>query len=171
MAQSHVRGAAISSAAWVSLGIGFAIFLGICHGSEVGMIFLTGYLVEKSLSVDNLVVILLIFRSFRIPPSLQGRVLKWGILGAIVCRTVFIFAGVALLEMFSWTIYGFGAILLYSAYKMWFDEEEEEDPMGNYKKDSKIMMLMQKVIPYRDSTVTTSHFFEEIGGKLYATPM
>merc|ERR1719203_1749991 len=109
------------------MGLAFASFLAIAKGGSVGFIFLTGYLVEKSLSVDNLVVIALIFRSFRIKPAHQGPVLKWGILGAVVFRTIFIFAGVALLERFSAMVYLFGALLLYSAYKMFADEEDDND--------------------------------------------
>mmetsp|Transcript_64451 Transcript_64451/g.171922 ORF Transcript_64451/g.171922 Transcript_64451/m.171922 type:complete len:338 (-) Transcript_64451:131-1144(-) len=169
----HVRGAMVSSAAWLSLGFAFAAFLAFTKGGGVGFTFLTGYLIEKSLSVDNLVVIALIFRSFRIRPMLQGPVLKWGILGAVVFRAIFIFAGVALLERFSWMVYLFGALLLWSAYKMFVDEDEDDDAVlveAHKKGNSWMMRCLTSVIPYHAES-RSSQFLEDVGGRLHATPM
>jgi len=167
----HVRGAVVSSVAWLGLGLGFAGFLSVTKGGSVGFVFLTGYLVEKSLSVDNLVVIALVFRSFRIRPALQGPVLKWGILGAVVFRTVFIFAGVALLERFSWMVYLFGGLLLWSAYKMLVDEDDDELEVEAHKKGSSWMMrCLTSVVPYQAESHSSS-FLERVDGRLHATPM
>merc|ERR1719265_1209731 len=125
----------VSSAAWVGLGMFFALFLAILKGGSAGFVFLTGYLVEESLSVDNLVVIALIFRAFRIKPHDQGPVLKWGILGAVVFRLIFVFAGVWLLEHMHSMIYIFGAILLWSAWKMYADDDEEDGAHDHAKGD------------------------------------
>lgn len=168
----HVRAAVISSALWLGLGIAFAGFLAVTQGGAVGFVFLTGYLVEKSLSVDNLVVIALIFRSFRIKPIHQGPVLKWGILGAVFFRTVFIFAGAALLEQFTWMVYIFAILLLWSAYKMWADEDEDDSVLAEAHKkgNSWMMRCLTAVIPY-NAEARSSHFVERIGGRLHATPM
>eukprot|EP00420_Gonyaulax_spinifera_P035444 CAMPEP_0197880844 /NCGR_PEP_ID=MMETSP1439-20131203/8514_1 /TAXON_ID=66791 /ORGANISM="Gonyaulax spinifera, Strain CCMP409" /LENGTH=341 /DNA_ID=CAMNT_0043500411 /DNA_START=82 /DNA_END=1107 /DNA_ORIENTATION=+ len=169
----HIRGAVASSVAWLALGVAFAGFLSITKGGSVGFTFLTGYLLEKSLSVDNLVVIALIFRSFRIKPILQGPVLKWGILGAVIFRTIFIFAGVALLERFACMVYLFGALLLWSAYKMFVDEEEDNDEMAveaHKKGNSWMMRCLTSIIPYH-ADARSHNFVERIGGRLHATPM
>jgi len=166
-----VRGAMISSAAWVGLALSFALFLGIYKGGEVGFVFVTGYLVEESLSVDNLVVIALIFKSFHIKPHDQGPVLKWGILGAVVFRLVFVFAGVWLLEHMHSMIYAFGALLLYSAWKMYSEEEEEDDGMADHTRGNSWMMrAMTAVIPY-NAGAKGHQFIEFVGGQAYATPM
>jgi len=170
---NHFRGAIVSSVAWLGLGIAFAGFLSVTKGGGVGFVFLTGYLIEKSLSVDNLVVIALIFRSFRIRPMLQGPVLKWGILGAVVFRTVFIFAGVALLEHFSWMVYLFGALLLWSAYKMFADEDDDGDELAveaHKKGNTWMMRCLTSIIPYH-AEARSNRFVERIDGRLHATPL
>mmetsp|Transcript_20944 Transcript_20944/g.60467 ORF Transcript_20944/g.60467 Transcript_20944/m.60467 type:complete len:347 (-) Transcript_20944:68-1108(-) len=170
----HLRAALISSVAWLGLGLAFAGFLAITQGGSIGFTFLTGYLVEKSLSVDNLVVIALIFRSFRIKPIFQGPVLKWGILGAVVFRAVFIFAGVALLERFAWMNVIFAAILVWSAYKMFVDDEDDAGDelaaAAHGKGNSWMMRLLTAVIPYYPEARSTQ-FFERVDGQLCATPM
>ena len=97
------------SAVWISLALSFNGFVVHAMGPEAGMQFFTGYLIEKSLSVDNLFVFLILFRHFRVPAAYQHRILFWGILGALVMRAVMIFAGVALLQQFEWISYVFGA--------------------------------------------------------------
>mmetsp|Transcript_2253 Transcript_2253/g.7108 ORF Transcript_2253/g.7108 Transcript_2253/m.7108 type:complete len:341 (-) Transcript_2253:199-1221(-) len=169
----HVRGAVVSSAAWLGLGVAFAGFLWITKGGGVGFVFLTGYLIEKSLSVDNLVVIAMIFRSFRIRPIMQGPVLKWGILGAVVFRTIFIFAGVALLERFSFMVYLFGALLLWSAYKMYIDEDDDDDSAlveAHKKGNSWMMRCLTSVIPYNAES-KSCQFVEHVRGRPHATPL
>jgi tellurite resistance protein TerC len=122
---------------WVSLAIGFNIFLYFQVGNhyqdwtlalDQAKLFLTGYLIELSLSVDNLFVFLLIFGYFRVPKEFQHRVLFWGIMGALVMRMIMIFAGAELVERFHWIIYVFGAFLLYTGLKMFKDEDEDFDP-------------------------------------------
>ena len=104
---------------WFSLAALFAFGVFLRMGSEKGLEFVTGYLIEESLSVDNLFVFLLVFRYFAVKPELQHKVLFWGILGALLMRLMFILAGVALLERFHWLVYVFGAILIVSGARLW----------------------------------------------------
>jgi tellurite resistance protein TerC len=136
-----MREAAAWSAVWIALALAFAAgiwkFWDVWHpdnphrGSEKALEFITGYLVEKALSVDNLFVFLVILRYFAVPAHLQHRVLYWGILGALIMRALLIVAGAALLSAFHWMIYLFGAFLLYTAYKMFRSVEKEIDPARN----------------------------------------
>lgn len=165
-----IRGAIISSASWVGLGFAFAFFLAVLKGGSAGFVFLTGYLVEESLSVDNLVVIALIFRTFRIKAHDQGPVLKWGILGAVVFRLIFVFAGVWLLEHMHSMIYVFGALLLWSAWKMYTDEDDSEGAHDHSKGDSWMMRALTFFVPYHAESKSTK-FIEVVNGQSYATPM
>lgn len=113
---------------WVSLALGFNVFLWYEFGFQHAQVFLTGYLIELSLSVDNLFVFLLIFGYFKVPKQYQHRVLFWGIMGALVMRMVMIFAGAELVERFHWIIYVFGVFLLYTGLKMFKDQDEGFDP-------------------------------------------
>jgi len=131
---------------------------------------LTGYLVEESLSVDNLVVIALIFRTFRIKPHDQGPVLKWGIFGAVVFRLTFVFAGVWLLEHMHSMIYIFGALLLWSAWKMYNDDEDDEGMHNHTAGDSWMMRALTFFVPYRDD-LNSHKFIEYVNGQAFATPM
>lgn len=126
------------TALWVALAAGFAVLL-YFHGQrmtgdpahanrQLSLEFVTGYLVEEALSMDNLFVFLLIFRYFKVPSELQRKVLLWGILGAILMRAVFIGAGVTLLNRFHWVMYLFGSFLVYAGVKLLFQEEAEENP-------------------------------------------
>lgn len=165
-----VHGAFVASCGWVGLALAFAVFLGIGYGAETGLVFATGYIIEESLSVDNLVVIAMIFKSFRIHAHNQGPVLKWGIWGAVVFRLIFIFAGVWLLEHMHSTIYVFGGILVWSAWKMYI-EEDEEDEVHDHSDDSSLMMrLMTAVIPY-NAQAKGQRFIENFNGQPHATPM
>ena len=120
---------------WVAIWVGAALFfcLGIYFmlGRIKALEFLTGYVIEESLSVDNLFVFIMIFEYFRIPPSYQPRVLKWGILGAIIMRALFIMVGVGLFNAFDWIIYVFGALLIFTAIKLAVRKEEKFDPEKN----------------------------------------
>ena len=166
-----VRGAIFASAGWIGLALSFALLICVTKGGEAGFLFLTGYLVEESLSVDNLVVIALIFQSFRIKPQNQGPVLKWGILGAIVFRLAFVLAGVWLLEHMHSMIYVFGALLLWSAWKMYSEEEEEDTGMDTHASGSSWMMrMLTSVIPYH-ADAKGHQFIEYMDGKAYATPL
>jgi TerC family integral membrane protein len=106
------------SAFWVSLAAAFAILLLFWQGQQKALEFTTGYLIEESLSVDNLFVFLMLFRYFRVDPTYQHKVLFWGIIGALVARGIFIASGVALINRFHWIIYVFGAFLIYTGFKM-----------------------------------------------------
>jgi tellurite resistance protein TerC len=130
------------TALWVALAVGFAILL-YFHGNrmtgdpaqsnrQLSLEFVTGYLVEEALSVDNLFVFLLIFRYFKVPSQLQRKVLFWGILGAILMRASFIAAGITLLNLFHWVMYLFGAFLVYAGIKLLFQDEEEENPADSF---------------------------------------
>src|ERR1051326_6200344 len=125
------REAWIWSAVWVTLAMIFASIVFHYQGSQRGFEFLTGYLIELSLSVDNLFVFLLIFSYFKVPPKYQHRVLYWGVLGALVMRVAMILAGTALINRFHWIIYIFGAFLIYTGILMLRGGEEEIDPEHN----------------------------------------
>jgi tellurite resistance protein TerC len=116
------------SAVWVSLALGFGVFILYQFGMAPAKLFLTGYLIELSLSVDNLFVFLLVFTFFKVPKEYQHRVLFWGIMGALVMRMIMIFAGAELVERFHWIIYLFGAFLLYTGLKMFKDTEDNFEP-------------------------------------------
>ncbi len=119
------RKALLWSLIWIGAALAFCAGIWAVQGANKGLEFLTGYLIEKSLSVDNLFVFILIFASFGLGPDRQPLVLKWGIIGAIVMRVVLIIFGVALMRSFHWIIYLFGAILLFAAYKMAFQGEAD----------------------------------------------
>ena len=160
-----MREAAYFSLAWVLLSLLFGI--GILHyfGRQPALEFFTGYLIEKSLSVDNLFLFLVIFRTFAIDQRFQHRMLEWGILGALVMRAVMILAGAELVERFSWVLYGFGAFLLYAGIHMLFVKKEKVRP-----EQSTIFRFASKHLRVsRD--YQGEHFFVRSRGKLYATPL
>jgi tellurite resistance protein TerC len=154
---------------WTGVWIGLALIfnLGILHyaGSEKAIQFLTAYLVEESLSVDNLFVFLLVFSHFRVPRELQRGVLFWGILGALLMRLSFILAGVALLERFHWLIYVFGAILVISGIRLWGAHEREIHPEKN-----PILRLFRRFVPITPDYRGASFWVRE-AGKWMATPL
>src|SRR4051812_41922947 len=116
------------SVVWIGLAAGFGVFLAFQFGFAHAKLFATGYLIELSLSVDNLFVFLLIFTFFKVPKKYQHRVLFWGIMGALVMRMVMIFAGAALIESFHWLIYVFGAFLVYTGLKMFSGSDDNFEP-------------------------------------------
>src|SRR6185436_18215057 len=120
--------ASIWSAVWVTLALIFAGLVFAREGNQKGFEFLTGYLIELSLSVDNLFVFLLIFSYFKVPTKYQHRVLYWGVVGALVMRISMIVVGTELIERFHWIIYVFGAFLIYTGVKMFRQEETDIDP-------------------------------------------
>jgi tellurite resistance protein TerC len=126
--------------------------------------FLTGYLIEKSLSVDNLFIFIMIFSYFNVDPAHQPRVLKWGILGAVIMRFVLIFLGTILVSRFQWVFLVFGAILLYSAYKMAFSMEKEFNPNDNF-----LFRGLRKVLPM--TGMHGNRFLAQIDGRWHATPL
>ena len=162
-----VREAAITSAVWIAIGLSFSLVLwGVLdNGGTAAARYLTGYIVEKSLSVDNVFVWAVIFGYFSVPSKYQHRVLFWGIFGALVMRAIFIFAGAALLDALDWMMYVFGAVLLYTAVKVFRDDEEELDPEAN-----PVLKLVRRFVPlsehYEGQKLFTRH-----GAKLLATPL
>jgi tellurite resistance protein TerC len=151
---------------WIVLSVGFGFFVWFHYGGEQGLEFFAGYLLEKSLSVDNLFVFVLLFRSFAIPPRYQHRVLFWGVLGAIVLRGSLILAGVALVRRFHWIIAVFGAILVYTAWKILFHKEEDDAEPA----DNAVVRWVAKKFPVT-STIEGPHFFVKHGKERLATPL
>jgi tellurite resistance protein TerC len=159
------REAAGWSLFWITLALIFNAGLYHWRGAEVGTAFLTGYLIEKSLSVDNIFVILTIFAYFRIPQLYQHKVLFWGILGALVMRAAFILAGVTLIEKFHWIIYVFGGFLIFTAIKMVRHHGQEIDPDRN-----PIVRALRRLIPVTPALVD-GKFFVRQDGRTIATPL
>jgi len=151
---------------WIGLAVLFNIGVWAFLGQKAALEFFTAYLVEESLSVDNLFVFILIFGFFKIDTKYQHRVLFWGIIGAIVMRALFIFAGVALLNRFEWIMYVFGAFLLYTGVKMLVDRKEnsEFNPNENF-----VIKTFRKIMPVTDD-MSVPQFFVKKDKKTYATP-
>jgi tellurite resistance protein TerC len=152
------------SGMWVALATTFAVIVYFWHGRTASLEFATGYLIELSLSIDNLFVFLVIFRYFRVPDELQHRVLFWGILGALVTRGFFIVAGVGLIRKFHWIIYVFGALLVWSGIKLLRQGDEEIDPGKNPG-----LRLFRRWIPVTDEYVGDKFWVRK--PRLYATPL
>jgi len=163
------REAAIESTVWISIGLAFTGVIYLLGGSEDGGKaageYISGFLLEKSLSVDNVFVWAVIFTYFAVPKMYQFRVLFWGIFGALVLRAIFIFAGSALIENFTVTLAVFGLILLYTAYKLAFSEETEVDP-----DKSLVLRAVRRVVPSTDKLDGQKLFTLE-NGKRVATPL
>jgi len=165
--QLNLKLSIIWSIVWIAIALIFnvLIYFFLENGYVAAMQFFTAYIVEKSLSVDNLFVFIMIFNVMGVTEKNQPHILKWGILSAIVMRIVFILAGVALMHYFHPIIYIFGLILIYAAYKMMFGNDEKIDP-----EKSRIIQFMKK----RFNLLTDydgGHFFERIQGKFYITPL
>lgn len=158
------REAVIWSAMWIGLALSFAVVLHFWQGRTVSLEFATGYLIELSLSVDNLFVFLVIFRFFRVPSELQHRVLFWGILGALITRGFFIVAGVGLIRRFDWIIYIFGALLVWSGIKLMHQGDAEIDPEKNL-----ILKVFRKWMPVTDDYVENKFWVRQ--PNLHATPL
>lgn len=157
------REAATWSAVWVTLAMIFAGLVFWYQGTQRGLEFLTGYLIELSLSVDNLFVFLLIFSYFKVPARFQHRVLFWGVMGALVMRLTMIFVGAALIREFHWVIYIFGAFLVYTGIKMFKQEELDIQP-----EDNPLVRFVTKYIPI-DRHYDEQKFFTRKNGKLTGT--
>jgi tellurite resistance protein TerC len=159
--------AAIESAVWISIGLAFTGAVFAWHGGQAAGEYISGYLIEKSLSVDNVFVWALIMSYFAVPREFQFRVLFWGVFGALVLRFVFIFAGVALLEQFEWLLFVFGAFLLVTAFRMLrrHGDEGEVHPEQN-----PVLRLVRRVIP-STTEYNGQHLFVKHGRKLLATPL
>lgn len=153
------------SAFWISLALLFNVGIYFYKGKEAALQFLAGYLIEESLSVDNLFVFLLIFSYFRVPHLHQHKILFWGILGAQVMRAIFIFAGVALIHQFHWIIYLFGAFLVFSGFKLFFEKDKKVDPEKNI-----VLRVFKKFFPVTHSYHDGKFFIRE-AGRWVATPL
>lgn len=157
---------------WISLALMFNVGIYFVFGKESAIEFFTAYLIEESLSIDNLFVFIIIFATFKIDLRYQHDVLFWGILGAIFFRAIFIFAGVALIERFGWIMYIFGAFLAFTGLKMAIDLLREKEGKQIEKVDiskNKIIRFFMKIIPTTDD-ISEVKFFKKIDGKLVATP-
>ena len=123
-----IKEALIWSAVWITLALIFNYGIYVFMGKEKAVEFLTGYVIEKSLSVDNLFVFIMLFGYFKVDTKYQHKILFWGIFGALIMRAIFIFAGVALINKFHWLIYVFGAFLIFTGVKMIFHNDEKIEP-------------------------------------------
>jgi tellurite resistance protein TerC len=160
-----VREALKLVAFWVALALIFSVFIYLTRGSEKWFEFITAYLIEYSLSIDNLFVFLALFTYFAVPREAQRKVLLWGILGAIFFRLIFIFAGIALVERFHFLLYILGALLIYTAIKLVTQKEKEVDPEKN-----PLVKLARRFMRV-DSQYDGSKFFKRVNGVLWATPL
>lgn len=160
--QSSRKSAIVWSLVWVAIGLGFGVFVWRTLGGQAAQEYYAAYLIEKSLSVDNLFVFLLVFQALAIPQKEQRHVLIWGILGALVFRAIFIAIGVAALERFEWIIYGFAAILLWAAYRVL-----REDPRDN--DESKIIGWLCRHLPV--APLRGGKLFVRENGRFLITPI
>lgn len=160
-----MREALIESGVWIALGLTFGLVVLWWQGGQAAGEYYAGYLIEKSLSIDNVFVWAVILSYFRVPAEYQFRVLFWGVFGALVLRAVFIFAGVALLERFGWLLYVFGGFLLFTAWRMVSHRDAEPDPAHN-----PVLRAFRRIVP----TTTEYHgqkMLVRIDGRLLATPL
>jgi tellurite resistance protein TerC len=160
-----VREALLWSAAWIALAGVFNVVIYMGYGTQRALEFLTGYVIEKSLSIDNLFVFLIIFSYFRVPAKYQHRVLFWGVLGALIMRAAFIATGVTLIERFHWIIYIFGAFLIWTGIKMSQNKNTEVHPERN-----PVVRLVRKLFPV-SADYHGAKLFGREGGRRVATPL
>ncbi len=160
-----VREALTWTCVWITLSMLFNVFIYYYFDRSKALEFFTGYLIEKSLSVDNIFVIILIFSYFKVPSAYQHKVLFWGILGALVMRVIFILAGVELIHRFHWLIYIFGGFLVYTGIRMLTSGDLKIDPEKN-----PLVKLARKVMPITPSFLG-DQFFVKQDGKTWATPL
>jgi tellurite resistance protein TerC len=157
--------AAIESSVWVAIGLAFGVFMLVWQGSGAGGEYLAGYLIEKSLSIDNVFVWAVLLSYFAVPPMYQFRVLFWGVFGALVMRAIFIFAGISLLEAFDWVLYIFGAFLIFTAVKIARHSGEEVHPEHN-----PVLKLVRRFLPTTND-YDGQKMFTRLNGRRLATPL
>ena len=160
-----IKEALVWSAIWITLALLFNLGIYCWRGSETALQFLTGYLIEKSLSVDNIFIFLLIFSYFDVPSLYQHKVLFWGILGALIMRAVFIATGITLIEKFHWIIYIFGFFLLLTGVKMALQKDKKIHPERNL-----ILRLFRRWVPVTED-YAGDRFFIKRGKQYFATPL
>lgn len=159
------REATIYSAVWIALGVGFTGVIWLWLGGTAAQEYITGYLIEESLSIDNVFVWAVLLTFFAVPAKYQHSVLFWGVFGAVAFRLGFIFAGVALLNTLSWIVYVFGAFLLYTAYKLFTNDDVEVDPEHN-----PVLVRVRQWLPHTDH-YRNGHFFVQEDGRRMVTPL
>jgi tellurite resistance protein TerC len=159
------KAAAIESAVWVSLGLSFALVVLAAYGSQAAGEYVSGYLIELSLSVDNVFVWAIIMSYFAVPREYQFRVLFWGVFGAVVLRFAFIFVGIELLQRFEWMLFVFGGFLVFTAIRLFRHEDEQIHPENN-----PVLKVVRRVIPSTTGYRGQAMFVREAGRRL-ATPL
>jgi tellurite resistance protein TerC len=160
-----IREATIESAIWITIGLGFTLVILSWQGGPAAGEYLAGYLIEKSLSIDNVFVWAVILNYFAVPAAYQYRVLFWGIFGALVLRAIFIFAGVALIENFDWVLYIFGAFLIFTAFRIARHDNAEIHP-----EDNPVLKVFRRVIP-STTEYDGQKMFTRRSGHFLATPL
>ncbi|MEO6696161.1 MAG: TerC family protein [Ignavibacteria bacterium] len=160
-----VKEALIWSAVWILLAMLFNLFIYFDMGKAKAIEFFTGYLLERSLSIDNIFVFVLLFSYFKVPPEFQHKVLFWGVLGALILRAALILLGVVLIHKFAWIIYVFGAFLVFTGFKMAYQDDSDIDPEKNI-----VIRLFRKFFPVTKD-YDGENFFVNIDGKKLATPL
>ncbi len=160
-----IKEAAIWSVVWVTLSLLFNAFLFVRAGTVTGLEFLAGYLIEKSLSVDNIFVFLIIFTYFGVPPKFQHKILFWGVLGALIMRSLFILAGTTLIARFEWILYIFGLILVVSGWRLMFQDDVEVHPEKNI-----FIRMAKKIFPVT-TDFDSARFIVRREHRTYLTPM
>ena len=159
------RQALVSSLFWILLAGAFAFFIHVRMSPAKSLEFVTGYLVEEALSVDNLFVFILLFKYFKVPREQERTVLFWGIIGALIMRGIFIVAGVALVQRFHWILYLFGAFLIYTGFKLMGGDDDQVDPSKNL-----MLKWARKLLPVTDD-YHGKKFFIRTKGSVFATPL
>ncbi len=160
-----IKEALIWSAIWISLALLFNYGIYLWFGKVKALEFLTAYVIEKSLSIDNLFVFIMIFGYFQVKPQYQHKILFWGILGALVLRAIFIMAGISLIHNFHWIIYVFGAFLIYTGAKIPFEKDKEFEPEKN-----PLVRLFKKLMPVSNQD-HGDRLFVSLNAKTFATPL
>lgn len=160
-----LKEALIWSGVWVILALAFNVGIYLLQGRQQALEFLAGYLVERSLSMDNIFVFLIIFSYFKVPQKFQHEVLFWGILGALIMRAAFIAGGITLINQFHWIIYAFGAFLIFAGFKMAFGKEKEIHP-----EKSLTLRLFRRIMPVTQDYYE-GKFFTKIAARWFATPL
>src|SRR6478735_10367982 len=157
--------ALLMSAFWIGLAVAFAVFVHQWLGATKALEFVTGYLLEEALSVDNLFVFILLFAYFKVPPEEEKSVLFWGIIGALIMRGLFIGAGVALVQRFHWILYAFGVFLIWTGFKLMREGEEQQAPSRNIG-----LKFSRRFLPLTEAYEGKS-FFVRREGRVLATPL
>ncbi|MFH2036542.1 MAG: TerC family protein [Candidatus Zixiibacteriota bacterium] len=153
------------SVIWIVVALAFNVLIYYWEGPEKGLQFFTGYLIERSLSIDNIFVFLLVFNFFKVPEEYQYKVLFWGILGALIFRGLFIGIGAILIAKFHWILYVFGAFLVYTGIKMGVAEDKDIEPEKN-----PVLKFVRRFMPLTKDYVG-GHFFTRIDGRKFGTPL